>query len=155
MAKAIILMGIQGSGKSTFYRERLSEYVHVNLDTLHTRNKEKLLIEECLEHGRSFVVDNTNPTKADRQRYIHAAKERGYQIEGYFLQSILADCIERNRNRSGKACVPDKAIVSTSNRLEIPAYQEGFDKLYFVKIEHGKFVIDEWKTDTRNQTQET
>jgi predicted kinase len=145
LAKAIILIGIQGSGKSTFYRERLSEYVHVNLDTLHTRNKERLLIEECLENGQTFVVDNTNPTKADREKYISAAKEKKYQIEGYFLQSILADCIERNKGRSGKACVPDKAIVCTSNRLEMPSYQEGFDKLYFVKIEHGEFVVEEWK----------
>ena len=74
MAKAIILIGIQGSGKSTFYRERLSEYVHVNLDTLHTRNKERLLIEECLENGQTFVVDNTNPTKADREKYIDISK---------------------------------------------------------------------------------
>ena len=145
LAKAIILMGIQGSGKSTFYRERLSEYIYVNLDTLHTRNKERLLMEECLENGCSFVVDNTNPTKADREKYIHAAKEKGYQVEGYFLQSILADCIKRNQGRVGKACVPDKAIVSTSNRLEIPSYQEGFDRLYFVKIEEKEFIVEQWR----------
>ena len=41
--KAIIFIGLQASGKSTFYRQRLAkDYVHINLDTLHTRNKEKI-----------------------------------------------------------------------------------------------------------------
>lgn len=145
MARVVILMGIQGSGKSTFWEKRLSEYVRVNLDTLHTRNKERLLIEECLGNKCSFAVDNTNPTREERARYIEAAKAHGYEVEGYFLQSILADCLERNRKRLGKACVPDKAIVCTSNKLEMPSYEEGFDRLYFVRIEDGEFVVEPWK----------
>ena len=67
----VIMMGIQGSGKSTFYHNFLAKnFVRVNLDTLKTRNQEKLLIEDCIKQGKSFVVDNTNPTKADREIYI-------------------------------------------------------------------------------------
>ena len=74
--KAIIFTGIQASGKSTFYHRRWAkEYVHINLDTLHTRNKENLLLEDCLRKGYSFVVDNTNPTAADREKYILRAKQ--------------------------------------------------------------------------------
>ena len=145
MAKAIILMGIQGSGKSTFYRKRFLEYVHINLDTLHTRNKEKTLLEECLNKKASFVIDNTNPTKEDRARYIQAAKEHGYEIEGYFLQSVLSACLERNQQRTGKARVPDKAIACTYNKLQMPSDEEGFDRLYFVKIEQDEFIIEDWK----------
>ena len=69
--KAIIFIGIQASGKSTFYHRMLEKkYVHINLDTLHTRNRERMLMEECLREGRSFVVDNTNPAVADREKYI-------------------------------------------------------------------------------------
>lgn len=144
--KAIIFIGIQASGKSTFYHQRLEkDHVHINLDTLHTRNKERLLLEECLQKGRSFVVDNTNPAAADRAKYILMAKEYGYEIEGYFFRSVIADCVERNRARIGKACVPDKAIVSTSNRLELPSYGEGFDRLYFVRIERNEFMVEEWR----------
>ncbi len=46
---AIIFIGIQASGKSTFYHERFEDYVHINLDTLHTRNKENILLQECVE----------------------------------------------------------------------------------------------------------
>lgn len=91
----------------TFYHEQFADYVHINLDTLHTRNKEKLLLQECAESGYSFVVDNTNPTKADREKYIRVAKDYGYCIHGYYFQSSVSECIERNRKREGKARIPD------------------------------------------------
>lgn len=143
--KAIIFMGIPASGKSTFYQERFSgEFTHINLDTLHTRNKETKLLEECLRKKISFVVDNTNPTESNRKRYIEAAKQNGYEIEGYFFQSIIADCIKRNSGRQGKACVPNTAIAGISNQLELPSYREGFHRLYFVHIQAGKFIVNPW-----------
>lgn len=43
---AVIFVGIQARGKTTFFKENFEgEYVHVNLDTLKTRNKERLLLE--------------------------------------------------------------------------------------------------------------
>ena len=81
----VILMGIQGSGKSTFYHKFLAkDLARVNLDTLKTRHKEKILIEECIENAKSFAVDNTNPTKEDRQRYIPLAKARHRYILGRY-----------------------------------------------------------------------
>lgn len=145
--QAIIFTGLQASGKSTFYHRKLSCYVHINLDTLHTRHKERLLLEECFQNRRSFVVDNTNPTIKDRAEYITMAKAHGYMITGYFFQSKLGDCIARNLNRTGKAQVPAKAIAGTSNRLELPKMQEGFDLLYFVRIDQGDFVVEPWKNE--------
>ena len=142
----VILMGLQGSGKSTFYRMHLSEdFVRVNLDTLKTRYQEKLLIEECLNLQKSFAVDNTNPTRADRERYISVAKEHGYRIVGYFMESKIKDCMQRNALREGAARVPEKAIAATSNRLEIPSYDEGFDELYSVKNDGTTMTIEEWR----------
>ena len=142
----VILMGLQGSGKSTFYRMHLSEdFVRVNLDTLKTRYQEKLLIEECLNLQKSFAVDNTNPTRADRERYISVAKEHGYRIVGYFMESKIKDCMQRNAQREGADRVPEKAIAATSNKLEIPSYEEGFDELYFVKNDGTTMAIEEWR----------
>ena len=144
--KAVIFIGIQASGKSTFYRQNFAaDFVHINLDTLHTRYQERNCLENCLQQSMSFVVDNTNPTVADRKKYIEAAKEHGYEIEGYFFQSLIKDCIQRNSQRPGKANVPDRAIVYTSNRLELPRYEEGFDRLYFVSIRDGGFHVEPWK----------
>ena len=142
----VILMGLQGSGKSTFYKLHLADdFVRVNLDSLKTRYKEKLLIEECITLQKSFAVDNTNPTRADRERYIAMAKEHGYHIVGYFMESKIKDCIARNALREGKARVPNTAIAATSNKLEIPSYEEGFDELYFVKNDGESMIIEEWR----------
>ena len=141
-----IMIGIQGSGKSTFFYQFLAKkYVRVNLDTLKTRKQEKILIEECLEKEKNFAIDNTNPTKEDRQRYIPLAKENGYRIIGYFMESKLNECIARNNLRQGKEKIPTIAIASTSNKLQIPSYDEGFDELYFVKNDGKTMTILEWR----------
>ena len=146
MKKMIIMMGLQGSGKSTFYLKFLSEdYIRVNLDTLKTRHRERLLIDECIGEGKNFVIDNTNPTRADRARYISLAKEQGYHVIGYFMESKIKDCIARNSLREGKARVPNTAIAATSNKLEIPSYEEEFDELYFVKNDGVSMTIEEWR----------
>ena len=147
--KAIIFIGIQASGKSIFYHERFEDYVHINLDTLHTRNKEKILLRECVENRRSFVVDNTNPTREDREKYIRAARDNGYHIQGYYFQSSVSDCIARNQKREGKARIPDQAVAGTHRKLELPEYGEGFDELFYVRMEGGSFMVDKW-----NETEE-
>lgn len=143
--QAIIFVGIQASGKSTFYNQMLTSlgYCHINLDTLHTRNKENILLETCLEEERSFVVDNTNPEISDRSRYIPRAKEHGYEVIGIFFQSIVRDCIARNENRQN--AVPWQAIPCTQNKLQLPSYTEGFDKLFFARITDNGFEITNWK----------
>lgn len=141
----VIMIGLQGSGKSTFYEKYLSsDFVRVNLDTLKTRYREKLLVDECLKNSQSFAVDNTNPTRKDRARYISLAKADGYYVVGCFMESKIKDCIARNSLREGEARVPDNAIAATSNKLEIPSYDEGFDKLYFVKNDGVTMIVEPW-----------
>ena len=142
---AYIMIGIQGSGKSEFCRKYLANVTRVNLDTLKTRNNEKRLLEECHEKGCDYVVDNTNPTLEDRTRYILPAKAAGYRVVGYFMQSRLQECIQRNNLRIGKEVVPPKAIAMTSNRLKLPNRIEGFDELYFVSNDGVKMTVSEWR----------
>ena len=145
MKTMAIMIGIQGSGKSTFCKKYLSNYQRVNLDTLHTRNKEKNFIEKCFENNENIVIDNTNSRIEDREKYISRAKMMNYKVIAYFMQSIIKDCIERNNKRTGKELVPTQAIAHTSNILQIPSYYEGFDELYYVKIENNDFVISNWE----------
>ena len=57
MPEAVILIGIPGAGKSTFYRERFANtHVHISLDVLKTRARERTVLQECIAAGRSFVV---------------------------------------------------------------------------------------------------
>lgn len=74
--EAVIFVGLQASGKSTFYKEHFFlTHVRVNLDMLKTRHREKRFLETCIETGQRFVVDNTNPSRAEREVYIRAAKD--------------------------------------------------------------------------------
>ena len=140
-------MGLQASGKTTFFERYLMDRgcVHINLDTLKTRNRETLEVTRCQESRLSYVIDNTNPTKEDRRRYIGPAKNQGYHIVGYFMQSKLGSCLERNNRRERQ--VPKKGILATFNKIEIPSLEEGFDELNFVWIEDGEFKISKWIED--------
>lgn len=143
---AIILMGIQATGKSSFYKQNFADtHVRINLDMLGTRHREALILNACLEAKQSFVVDNTNPRQLDRQRYISVAKPLGFTMIGYYFQSKVNEAMARNKLRQGKACIPEKGILATRGRLEIPNYSEGFDQLYYVTLaEQFKFVVKEW-----------
>lgn len=146
--KMLLFTGIQASGKTSFYKMHFEGmYEHISLDILHTRNKERIAIEECINNGRSFVVDNTNPAKNDRKKYISIAKQNEYQVIGYYFKSSIRECALRNEKREGRARVPGCAIANTSNRLEIPDYDEGFDCLYYVYMENGEFIVEEWRKE--------
>ena len=145
MKTAYIMIGIQGSGKSEFCRRCLSDAVRINLDTLKTRNNEKKMIAECHADNKDYVVDNTNPTRVDRARYIPMAKAAGYRVVGYFMQSRLKDCIARNDLREGKEKIPARAIAATSNKLEMPHRDEGFDELFFVANDGTEMTVSKWR----------
>ncbi|MBQ9881278.1 MAG: AAA family ATPase, partial [Synergistes sp.] len=105
-----------------------------------------LLLRSCIDKGLDFVIDNTNPTKAERAVYISMAKAAGYRVIGYFFESRLQDCIKRNEQRTGKAKIPAKAIAATSNKLELPSRDEGFDELYFVGRSGSTLMMkSEWR----------
>jgi AAA domain-containing protein len=119
--EAIVLCGVQGSGKTTLYRDRFAAtHEHVSLDVLGSRGREAALIAECLEQGRPFVVDNTNPTVADRARYIDAAREAGFKVIGYLVQGD---------GRSEH--VGPGTAAATARRFVRPAPEEGFDELWY------------------------
>ena len=149
MPNAIIFIGIQACGKTTYYHSFFGSYQHISLDALHTRNKEHRLLKKCLDEALSFVVDNTNPTRADRERYISAAKNAGYKVVGYYFRSSISESITRNAERAGKANVPKTAIMHTHAILELPSPDEGFDELYYVHIENGEFITEKWEEEDK------
>ena len=143
--EAVIFVGVQGSGKSTFYRERFFDtHVRINLDMLRTRHREQLLLAACLAGKQPFVIDNTNPLAADRARYIGPAREAGFRVVVYFFETSLADAIRRNKERAGQQRIPIPAIAGTMRKLQPPRAEEGFDAVYNVTISsEGAFVISE------------
>ena len=145
----VIFMGLQASGKTTFYERMFRDqgYMHINMDSLKgkKRRKEGEMLQECIDKGINCVIDNTNPKRSDRARYIVPGHYRGFRIVGYYFQSKLNDCIARNDTREKQ--VDLRGILSTYNKLEMPSLEEGFDELNFVSIQDGEYVISKWKED--------
>ena len=143
--QAIIFCGIQASGKTSFYRERYFDtHVRISLDVLHTRRRELLILAACIEGRQPFVVDNTNPTVAERARYLAPALAAGFEAIGYFFATEPGAAFERNRRRPGRAAVPAAGLSATYKRLQIPTREEGFHRLYRVGLTAvGDFHVSE------------
>src|SRR4051812_424732 len=104
----VILIGLQGAGKTSFYRAIWAgTHNHVSKDRRRNNRRparrQLQLLEEALRAGRSVVVDNTNPTALDRVELIALGRSLGARVVGYYFESRLADCLERNSQRAGKA----------------------------------------------------
>lgn len=140
--EAVIFVGLQGSGKSTYFARHFADtHVRLNLDMLRTRHRESVLLHACLACEQRFVVDNTNPSTAGRARYVALAKAAGYRVTAVVFEVPAELALERNARREGKARVPDRAIRGTAAKLEAVTADEGFDRVLRVGPD-GAIVSD-------------
>ncbi|MCP1222793.1 ATP-binding protein [Sebaldella sp. S0638] len=140
--ECVIFVGIQGSGKSTFYKENFFRtHIRINLDMLKTRNRERILTEACFEAKQNFVVDNTNPTAENRKKYIKGAKKSGFKVIVYYFDTEYHTALKRNNSRSGKEKVPERAVLSTKNQMEKPRFEEGIDEIFTVITENNNIYV--------------
>jgi hypothetical protein len=130
--EAIVLCGLQGSGKTTLYRDRFAAtHEHVSLDVLRSRPREAALLAACLEERRPFVVDNTNPTPAERRRYVEPAREAGFKVIGYLVEG------DGRSEHVGPA-----TVGMTARRFVRPVPEEGFDELWHATPAPGGWRIE-------------
>lgn len=142
----IIFIGLQASGKSTFYRTYFAEtHVLVSKDCFRNHRRpnwrQDQLLQTAMESGYSVVVDNTNPTVEERAALLHKGCLYGATIIGYYFHAQVQDCLVRNQQRLGKAKVPDIAIYATHKKFVPPSYGEGFNQLFDVGMK-GDFKFE-------------
>jgi predicted kinase len=141
--ECIILIGLPAAGKSTFYKDRFGEsHVHISKDLWpNTSSRDSLqqkMLEEMLASGRSVVIDNTNPTVAERGRLIRTAQDQDARVIGYFFDVSTRAAVARNATRTGRSKVPNVAIFTTAKRLQPPKLREGFDQLFRIEISEDR-----------------
>jgi predicted kinase len=139
VAQLVIFTGLQGSGKTTYYHANFAAtHVHVSKDlmknTRHRDERQQQMIEQALSEGKSVVVDNTNPTPLVRAPLIALGKHHGARVVGYYFEIPVKVAVERNRQREGRARVPDVAVYVTSKKIVAPSFAEGFDEVHVVGV---------------------
>jgi predicted kinase len=152
--EVIIFIGLQATGKSTFYRQNFATtHELISKDLMSTRsgkeNRQAQAIATALKAEKSIVIDNTNPRSIDRVNIINQSRSYQVRIIGYYFASKVSESLERNSTRTGKALVPNVGIFATAKLLVQPEYTEGFDELFYVQIgTEDEFIITPWRKES-------
>lgn len=145
MQKLYILVGLPGSGKSTFaqklasetgavicssdaMRKRLygDENIQGNPNEVFSRLKKDTL--EYLSNGKSVIYDATNITVKSRKSILTAVKDMAVYKCAIVMLTPYEICVERAKNRVERV-VPEDVILRMKNNFRIPSYSEGFDSI--------------------------
>ena len=136
--EAVILVGTSGGGEVELLQAAVYRYPYPpeSGHAAHARRREGILLRACLEAKQPVVIDNTNPRREDRARYIGPAKAAGFKVVGYFFDVALEECKQRNAGRTGKGVVPVGGLWHEA-RLVWPTLEEGFDEIWRVRCGAG------------------
>jgi predicted kinase len=150
-----MLIGVPGSGKSTWYSEQdwLQDTAYISTDK-HVDTHAKLVdktynevfkefmssavqmmtaeVELAREAGRDIVWDQTSTTIASRARKFNMLPDY-YAIAVVFTTPESAELVMRldSRYDSGKI-IPDEVVQGMINNWEEPTLEEGFQEIWHV-----------------------
>ncbi|CAN9511093.1 unnamed protein product [Ophioblennius macclurei] len=135
--EVIVAVGYPASGKSSFFNTHVvpKGYAYVNRDTLGSWQSCVSHCERALKEGRSVAVDNTNPDKESRKRYLDVAKAAGVPCRCFNFSASLELAKHNNRFRemapseTKHAKVSDIVFHSYKKHFEAPTLSEGFSEI--------------------------
>lgn len=171
MKKAIPILGVNGSGKSTYYKTRLAErfktegVTYINADEIKQRlqtngmesNQAKFKsghlatseIIKCIREGKSFAFETTftdnGPTGS--LAILQEAKKAGYDIEGHFVHTTNIELnIDRVEHRFIKGTghyVPPEIIAERYIKCteNVKNNENIFDTLNYIDNTNFDFKI--------------
>lgn len=146
--RLILLVGIPGSGKTTYakeYVERESNTIHLSSDGIRKELYGDESIQgdpaevfslmqkraiETLNNGNDVIYDATNVTRKDRASIINICP-KFIKIEAHIIWAPIEECIKRDtaRDRTVGKAVIDKML----KRFQAPFYDECIDEIVIVK----------------------
>lgn len=130
----LFLMGLPGSGKSTYAKILVNtpntNWVRINKDDLrgmlfdgkYSRSRENFVLDmrDCAirnaaKCGRDIIIDDTNLHPKHRKKIEALAQELDMEFQVKLIDTPLEECIRRDSKRKGKANVGEKVILGMYN----------------------------------------
>lgn len=153
MSNVVLMVGLAGSGKSTYVANVLkdfddSNYVVISTDYLRSVygkseddqsvsrqvfNEACRILETHLVFCTSLIIiDAMNLTRKSRKRFLSIARRHGAETYAYCMRTPVQECIRRNEKRDRK--VPIEVIRSQATRYSPPSEESGeVDHVYFIE----------------------
>ena len=144
-----MMMGIQGSGKSTYSRKLSNELGIKIMSTDEVRKanpnlEEKFVFPEVfrlisneLNENRDVIFDATNITPNVRNRNLNSIKAlcKDFEVYLYFINTDVEICkkrVEKRNTFQGEIYIPLEVIESYSKNIIPPTEDEHFDKVIII-----------------------
>lgn len=137
--EVIIMVGSPGSGKSHYCKENIviGGYAYANRDTMGSWQACVKMLEKSLQRKQSVVIDNTNPDKTTRKRYIDVIKKYNVPCRCFLMNTSPEHSKHNNRFRelTDKTHTPVGEMILNmfKKNFEEPSLDEGFEEI--VKID--------------------
>merc|ERR1719383_360966 len=135
----ILLVGIQGSGKSHITRKLESRgYIVASNDRSGGKEKSLRIAREGLSSRKSVVVDNTHRDIDSRKDYIKLAKEAGVPVRCFLMTTSHDHARHNNIYREltdpSHTKIKEMLFNSYRSKFEKPTLAEGFSALVEVNF---------------------
>lgn len=132
MRNLILMIGAQGSGKTTYCKRKLKDYIRISQDDM---GKQKHIenFHKAIKRGDDIVVDRINHRSEQRRRYVDYARNYDYRIKFIWLDCDKITCFKRLEKREEHPTIaPDadhyKILSQYFDKFETPSSNE-YDEL--------------------------
>ncbi len=150
MGTMYLMCGAPGCGKSYYIKTHLKEGEkiisrdEIRFSMLKDKDKyfskEKEVYNEFLRRinaeiaaGSDFYVDQTSLNTGARAKLLNRLNKKPTKLIAIYIDRPLERILFQNAQRTGRALVPEDAVINMFNSIEIPTKKEGFDDIWIIK----------------------
>ena len=150
MSKMYVMIGAPGCGKSTYIKNHIKDNeIVISRDTIRFSmlkdedeyfSKEKQVYDEFIKQINAaiadetdFYVDQTSLNRGARNKLFSRLEKRPEQVIVIYFNTPLETILQRNAQRTGRALVPEDAVINMFNSLTKPTTDEGFTDIWEVE----------------------